>query len=117
MKKEAFHEVEDWNRLLRCFCAFDLDWTGHSILVSHHCWNRTQRCYWCYYHQKQVTAAQAQAEARRQQATVEQQTLAATSKIDQIHQFKHLLDKGAITQAEFDEQKRKLLNDDDKLEF
>ena len=67
---------------------------------------------WHYYHQKRVAIAQAQAEEEYQQA-------AEGSKIDQIRRFKELLDEGAITQEEFDQQKQRILDDhdDDKLEF
>ncbi|MFD1484895.1 SHOCT domain-containing protein [Lacticaseibacillus baoqingensis] len=68
---------------------------------------------WYYTTKKRQQAAAQQAEAARLQA-------AETSKADQIRSYKELLDEGAITQAEFDQQKRRILDedhDDDKLEF
>lgn len=72
---------------------------------------------WYYYHQKAVQDAQAQADADRQQAETERKEAQAGSQVDQIRRFKELLDEGAITQAEFDQQKAKILGSDDTLKF
>lgn len=67
--------------------------------------------WWYWRKQKAAEDAQKAAAAERKTQTQRQ--------IEQLRQFKQLLDEGAITQAEYDRQKRKLLDDDgpDDLQF
>ncbi|WP_179395611.1 SHOCT domain-containing protein [Lacticaseibacillus absianus] len=72
---------------------------------------------WYYYHRQKLAAAAAAAAQAAQQAADQQQQAATAAKIDRIRAFKALLDEGAITQAEFDAQKAKLLEQDDPLDY
>ncbi|KRN24798.1 SHOCT domain-containing protein [Lacticaseibacillus camelliae] len=65
---------------------------------------------WYYYHRKQTEdKAAADAQAKKDQAQAEA--------ADRIREFKQLLDEGAITQEEFDQQKAKILGEQDDLKF
>jgi predicted membrane protein len=73
-----------------------------------------------YVHQKHKQAAEAEAKQNAKRAEEERQQEVEDSKVDQIRRFKELFDEGAITQAEFDQQKQRILedkHDHDDLEF
>ncbi|WP_461227008.1 SHOCT domain-containing protein [Lacticaseibacillus suihuaensis] len=73
---------------------------------------------WYYVHQKQVKAQAAAAEEARQAAATAKREAAEQTKVEQIRRFKALLDDGAITQAEYDQQKARILGDgQDPLDF